>query len=94
VLRDGQELAKVPEKPVSKFGRPLFQGMTYHDTPDKPLREMRYVDASVQPGGKHTYAIISMNGVGLKSEPSAESAHAAARPRDYHFDGTISREVL
>ena len=25
VLRDGQELAKVPEKPVGKFGRPLFQ---------------------------------------------------------------------
>src|SRR5204863_4635540 len=28
VLRDGQELAKVPQKPVGKFGRPLFQSMT------------------------------------------------------------------
>ncbi len=37
VLRDGQELAQVPEKPVGKFGRPLFQSMTYHDTPSKPL---------------------------------------------------------
>ncbi|MGO9110343.1 MAG: hypothetical protein ACLP9L_14060 [Thermoguttaceae bacterium] len=37
ILRDGQDLAKVPEKPQSKFGRPLFQGMTYHDTPDQPL---------------------------------------------------------
>ena len=25
VLRDGQELASVPEKPVGRFGRPLFQ---------------------------------------------------------------------
>ena len=25
VLRDGQELAQVPKKPVGKFGRPLFQ---------------------------------------------------------------------
>src|SRR5262245_43214444 len=33
VLRDGQEFARVPEKPIGKFGRPLFQSMTYHDTP-------------------------------------------------------------
>ena len=37
VLRDGQELAQVPEKPVGKYGRPLFQSMTYHDTPSQPL---------------------------------------------------------
>ena len=41
VLRDGQELAKVPEKPVGKFGRPLFQSMTYHDTPSQPLPAMQ-----------------------------------------------------
>jgi hypothetical protein len=73
VLRDGQELAKVPERPERIFGRPLFQGMTYHDTPDKPLREMRYVDASAKAGEKHTYSVISVNSVGLKSEPSATS---------------------
>ncbi len=42
VLRDGEELAQVPPKPVGKFGRPLFQSMTYHDTPSKPLPEMRH----------------------------------------------------
>ncbi len=71
VLRDGKELAKAPEKPVGRFGRPLFQGMTYHDTPDQPLRQMRYVDGSATAGDKHTYAVITVNGVGLKSEPSA-----------------------
>ena len=72
VLRDGQELANVPEKPVGKFGRPLFQSMTYHDTPAQPLPQMRYVDASAKPGEKHTYAVITVNSVGLKSEPTAK----------------------
>ncbi len=74
VLRDGQELATVPPKPVGKFGRPLFQSMTYHDTPSKPLSEMRYVDASAKPDDKHTYAVITVNSVELKSEPSTKAA--------------------
>jgi hypothetical protein len=41
ILRDGQELARLPETPKAKYGRPLFQGMTYHDTPVQPLAEMR-----------------------------------------------------
>ena len=74
VLRDGQELAQVPEKPVGKFGRPLFQSMTYHDTPSQPLPEMRYLDASASSVEKHTYSIITVNSVGLKSKPSAPSS--------------------
>lgn len=34
VLRDGTELAQLSEKPVGRFGRPLFQSMSYHDTPE------------------------------------------------------------
>jgi len=70
VLRDGQELAQVPAKPAGKYGRPLFQSMTYHDTPDQPLPQMRYVDASTEVGEKHAYALITVNSVGLKSSPS------------------------
>ncbi len=70
VLRDGRELAQVPEKPGGKFGRPLFQSMTYHDTPDQPLPQMRYLDASARAGEKHAYSIVAVNGVGLKSSPS------------------------
>ncbi len=88
VLRDGKELAQVPEKPVGKFGRPLFQSMTYHDTPDQPLPEMRYLDATPEAGDKHSYSVVTVNGVGLKSEP------AYTRAGGYGFDGTISREVL
>jgi hypothetical protein len=71
VMRDGQELANVPEKPIGKFGRPLFQSMTYHDTPSQPMPEMRYVDASAKPGEKHHYSVITVNSAGLRSEPSA-----------------------
>jgi hypothetical protein len=73
VIRDGQELAKVPEKPIGKFGRPLFQSMTYHDTPSQPMPEMRYLDGSARSGDKHAYAVITINSVGLKSKPSVPS---------------------
>jgi hypothetical protein len=73
VLRDRQELAKIPDQPIGKFGRPLFQSMTYHDTPSQPLPEMRYVDGSAKAGEKHAYSIITVNSVGLRSEPSAQA---------------------
>jgi hypothetical protein len=61
----------VPEKPNKKFGRPLFQGKTYHDTPVQPLAEMRYIDKTSD-GQKHTYAVITVNSVGLSSAPTAQ----------------------
>lgn len=70
IQRDGKDLAQFPEKPVGKFGRPLFQSMSYHDTPEKPLPEMRFVDKSAKAGEKHVYRVIVVNGVGLKSEGS------------------------
>ena len=88
ILRDGQELANVPQKPVGKFGRPLFQSMTYHDTPSQPMPEMRYLDATAKAGEEHTYAVITVNSVELKSEPTY------ARSGGYQFDGTLSRQVL
>jgi len=74
VQRDGVDLAQVPEKPAGRFGRPLFQAMSYHDTPERPLPEMRYVDRSPTPGAKHEYSVIVVNGVGLKSQPSSPSS--------------------
>jgi CubicO group peptidase (beta-lactamase class C family) len=48
----------------------LFQSMTYHDTPAQPLSRMEYVDTSAKPGEKHTYGVVTVNSVGLKSKPS------------------------
>jgi hypothetical protein len=67
IQRDGKDLARIPEKPVGKFGRPLFQSMSYHDTPERPLPEMRMVDRTPTAGVKHEYRVIVVNGVGLRS---------------------------
>jgi hypothetical protein len=74
IQRDGKELAQVPEKPAGRFGRPLFQAMSYHDTPEKPLLEMRFVDRSAKPGKRYEYRVIAVNSVGLKSKPSTAVA--------------------
>ena len=70
IQRNGSQLARLPEKPAARFGRPLFQRMSYHDTPEKPLPEMRFVDTSAASGTKLEYRVIAINSVGLKSEPS------------------------
>jgi hypothetical protein len=70
IQRDGKDLAQVPEKPVGKFGRPLFQSMSFHDTPEKPLPEMRFIDKTAKAGEKHEYRVIAVNGATLRSEPS------------------------
>ena len=42
--------------------------MTYHDTPAQPLPVMKYVDTSAKAGEHHVYTVMTVNGVGLKSE--------------------------
>ncbi|HEY5315293.1 MAG TPA: hypothetical protein VIK18_22365 [Pirellulales bacterium] len=70
IQRDGQDLAQVPEKPIGKFGRPLFQSMSYHDTPTKPLPVMQFVDPTADGTRDHQYRVITVNGVGLRSKPA------------------------
>jgi poly(3-hydroxybutyrate) depolymerase len=71
IQRDGQDLAQLPEKPAGKSARPLFQGLSYGDTPALLLPEMRYTDTTAKSGERHEYRVIAVNGVGLKSAPSA-----------------------
>ncbi len=70
IERDGAEIARLPEKPAGPFGRPLFQKMSYHDTPEKPLPAMRFKDPAAAPGARHQYGIRAVNSCGLKSTPS------------------------
>jgi pimeloyl-ACP methyl ester carboxylesterase len=70
VLRDGKRIAQVPRRPIGRFGRPLYQSMTYHDTPSQPMPEMRYTDNEAETGRDHKYSIVTVNSVGLKSEAS------------------------
>jgi len=74
ILRNGKELAQVAKTPYGEYGRPLFQSMSYGDTPrpDMPKSKMIYVDNSSINGLNQKYAVLSVNGVGLKSEPSKQ----------------------
>lgn len=67
ILRDGREIATVPEQPQNRFGRPLFQGLQYSDTPEMPLRTMHFTDPAPEPGVDHHYRVISVNTAGLRS---------------------------
>jgi hypothetical protein len=74
ILRDGRGLARLPTAPQNQvYGRPrpLFQGISFHDTPEAPIPEMRYWDTSSHAGEKHTYTVITLNSAGVPSEPSA-----------------------
>ena len=69
IERDGVAIAQLPDKPGG-YGRPLFQAMSYHDTPTKPLPKMRWIDKSATPGTRHQYCVIAVNSVNLRSKPS------------------------
>jgi hypothetical protein len=69
-VRNGKDPAQVSQKPVGRFDQPLFQPLSYHDTPERPLSEMRFVDRSAVLGARHEYRVVVVNGVGLRSAPS------------------------
>ena len=68
IERDGEPLATVPVSAKNPFGRPLFQNLQYSDTPTQPLVPMTFTDKTAEPGKQHTYRIISVNTVGLRSK--------------------------
>ena len=75
VLRDGRGIAKLPtQPPEAVYGRPLFQGLSYHDTPFAPLPQMRHVDISSQFGAKHVYTVIALSSPGVPSMSSLPAA--------------------
>jgi hypothetical protein len=73
VERDGRVIAEVPANGKNPFGRPVFQNLQYSDTPTQPLVPMQFTDPKPVPGQKHTYRVIAVNTVGLKSKPSVEA---------------------
>jgi hypothetical protein len=75
VLRDGHGIAKLPtQPPEAVYGRPLFQGLSYHDTPIAPLPQMKHVDASAQGGAKHDYTVVALSSAGVPSMASLPAA--------------------
>ena len=68
IERDGQKIATVPDQAKNPFGRPIFQGLQYSDTPAMPLVKMTFTDAKPETGKKHSYRIRTVNTAGLVSE--------------------------
>jgi hypothetical protein len=81
IERDGQFLANLPERGKNPFGRPIFQNLQYSDTPTQPLVPMQFTDTKAEPGKKHTYRVIAVNTVGLKSKTSAKATAKGAMKR-------------
>src|SRR5262249_50544904 len=69
IERDGKLLATLPEQGKNPFGRPVFQNLQYSDTPSQPLVPMKYTDTKMEADKKHSYRVIAVNTVGLKSKP-------------------------
>ena len=68
IKRDGKKIGQVPKNPTNRFGRPLFQGLLYSDTPTLPLVKMTFKDEQAETGGKSNYRVISVNTAGLESK--------------------------
>ena len=73
IERDGKEIARIPEKPNHPFGRPVFQGLQYSDTPPQPLARMEYTDpefgqAENTSSKTSVYRIYAVNTVGKASD--------------------------
>jgi len=68
IERDGKVIGQVPEQPKNPFGRPIFQGLQYSDTPAMPLVKMTFTDKAAAKGAEGRYRVIAVNTVGLKSE--------------------------
>ena len=66
ISRDGVPIATVPQQARNPYGRPLFQGLQYSDTPEQPLAEMKFRTAD-QSAEASAYRVTTVNTVGLKS---------------------------
>lgn len=67
IERDGQLLAKVPERDEQTIGRPVFQSLYPGDTPRQPLPKMSFIDSTAIEK-KYRYSVIAVNTAGLKSK--------------------------
>jgi hypothetical protein len=76
IERDGERIATLPEKPRNPFGRPLFQGLLYSDTPPQPLAEMQHTLSAEQAATPALYRVYAVNTAGLQTG-SARPAQAA-----------------
>jgi hypothetical protein len=74
IERDGERLAAAPAPGKNPYGRGVFQGLQYSDTPVFPLVPLRFVDETASGDRQHQYVVIAVNTAGLESPPSLPPA--------------------
>lgn len=70
IERDGMRLTASPVAGKNPFGRAVFQGLQYSDTPVYPLVRHEFLDTTAEPGRRHRYHIFAVNTLGRESDPS------------------------
>ena len=70
ILSGDKLVAEIPQNPKSRFGRPLFQNMSYHDTPEQPLPVMQ-VTIPQKSIDTRRLNLVTVNSQGLQSEPAS-----------------------
>lgn len=68
VYRNDQLIASLPADGQNKHGRPIFQGLSYSDTPLQPLATMTFTDSARPEGIEVKYRVVSVNSAGLESK--------------------------
>ena len=73
IERDGERMAGAPAAGKNPFGRVVFQGLQYSDTPVFPLVPLRFLDAAASADARHDYRVIAVNTAGVESARSASA---------------------
>jgi hypothetical protein len=74
IERDGERLGDRPAPGKNPYGRDVFQGLQYSDTPLFPLVPLRYIDETASAELQHRYRVMAVNTAGLESPPSLPAA--------------------
>lgn len=81
LIYQGEErIGEVVSETSNRFGRAIFQGLLYSDTPTLPLSQMEFVLPSSTSSKNTEYRVVTVNTVGLHSAMSdpAEVVHSGS----------------
>ncbi len=73
IYRDGVEIVQIPTAHVVN-SRPVFQGLTYSDTPDFSLPEMKFQIPDYDRDSECSYSVSAINTAGLESRRQTVSS--------------------
>jgi acetyl esterase/lipase len=78
IFRNGRALGTHRATLPRRFAEDQFQQISYHDTPEQPLPELRFRDDTAPEEGELVYEVAVINGAGLLS-PKSKPVQVRAR---------------